>query len=1054
MDSFREMGRVDLASANNPFRANNNDTLLLVNGAPQVIDLNDWDKLKNIDITRDPLYRSLVRKYPKLELWADAEFVTVKRTPTGGQQFTIKHVLLNGCHACEIGGHAYFSYDFDASGRFLGVRFLRLSGETQAPHQEPNSSPSPKFPPKSKTKSAQKSVSGLPSSTMLQGDFVGFSPDSRYIATQLLEIYGIEGRYTTKIWEAAKGRLILSLNEKFAAFSPGSSYLMTSYSSGGGYVLRRLAGGELVGSASDLKSFAEFFPGSKSADRIESPDISRDQKFITDMNDEGTVTSIRDAKNKRLIRSFEGRFIDFSPDGELIATRAKSVVKIWEITGGRLLSVLDCWGEIKFSPDWSAAATEIYDYNRNKQGSLLKLWDPRSGRLIASIDGVLSSNGLFHPNKHVIATETADNKSTRIWDIKTGESLQTLEGGFRGFSSDGRLLKTEIWWDKPEHSTKVWQSESGRLVAQFEGYPVAFSPDGSLILTGFDKRVKVWPLPPSPGALTRTDQEKWKTFIRDQFKLIIQMPHPKRGWQELVTLTTWGKFDTYQELYLLAVNRRSLSADALSSAEKFLKKGDLENVKKYAGLSVKHYAQSNELLNAADQVFSSAVGMNAQSINALYRGAAEASKYGWFMACGPKCYEVADYVFLMTDFAVDNSLDGPDEAAKNLLSMAITKALLGSSGFSAWIETRTTHLIENSGLHDLIYRAIDSHQTAVFQKAVIKVLAESGAYAAGRITGDNVQKAVTAALDFVLSSSNRQMPPSKSVEPASQAASEIVVAAFENVDGNQFMLVPFLLYHSGQYTAIPQDIGDVPENNKKTLQAKKDSILNRVKTFEVYRKGKKVGSVFVTEIAATFIGAIPKVVGLGKAAGFQFEGGEIAMSRAISQEGFRSPPPLKLAQRKRLRALALGLLPKTIPRNNRLPKLTGKRIVIGAAQEQLTVLDMDRDGNPEVSLEISAPLQSPGGHYLVAHVYLLARYDNRTGEIKKLFDSAYIAPELLEPIYGESMPGFWDLVDVDGDGIAEIILSKGYGEVGSLEIFTLRNGQPHKVCVIPDWSGS
>jgi hypothetical protein len=127
MTSFSEMGKVDLVSVFYPFRANTNDAILLVNGTPQVIDLEDLDKLGKIDIRRDPLYPSLARRFPEIELWGNPQFETSQRIPTGGQRIIIKYVLLNGCHACEIAGYAHIAFDFDSTGTFRGLRLLRLS---------------------------------------------------------------------------------------------------------------------------------------------------------------------------------------------------------------------------------------------------------------------------------------------------------------------------------------------------------------------------------------------------------------------------------------------------------------------------------------------------------------------------------------------------------------------------------------------------------------------------------------------------------------------------------------------------------------------------------------------------------------------------------------------------------------------------------------------------------------------------------------------------------------------------------------------------------------
>jgi hypothetical protein len=127
LEDFRKMGRVDLASVAYPFRANDNSEYLLVNGMPRLVQLDDAENLRHIDIRTDPLYPSLLRKFPKLELWGHADFKTMQRLPGGGQRFVFTLALLNGCHGCEVGGYAHVAFDFAETGQFLGARLLQLS---------------------------------------------------------------------------------------------------------------------------------------------------------------------------------------------------------------------------------------------------------------------------------------------------------------------------------------------------------------------------------------------------------------------------------------------------------------------------------------------------------------------------------------------------------------------------------------------------------------------------------------------------------------------------------------------------------------------------------------------------------------------------------------------------------------------------------------------------------------------------------------------------------------------------------------------------------------
>jgi WD40 repeat protein len=794
MDSFREMGKVDLATVFYPFRANDNGTLLLVNGTPQIVDLEDWSQLEKIDITKDPLYPRLLRKYPKLMLWGHPEFETMRPMATRGQRFIFSFVLLNGCHACEVGGYAHIAFDFDSMGRFLGRRLLRLSGE-KATRQ---SQPAEKRTSDTQSSNEETSTPRIPFVATLEGTVAYCSPDGRFIATQLDKD---NGNIKTNIWEAESGKLLLAVERRFNGFSSNGRYVALSYhTSELKQILEiwEIASRRAIGVWSGLSSL-RFSPDSRTIaatsgyrngrpiselweierhERLASLEgegaFSPDGRLIALEIDDQTATLLWSISNGQAIHSIQGKFLGFSRDGKLIATKSKTIVNIWETNTGRLVSSVETWGYAYFSPDWRFVATEVYDYQRSKDTPIAKLWETTSGRLLGSLDGELhggseSIDGPFCANAQFVATDVTDSTKTKsltkIWDVTSRRVHRSIEGFFHGFSRDGRFVMTAT-----EHDTRIWDSAGAHLIARIEGYPIGFSPDSRLVLTGAKTGLNVWRLErvqsEEPAAALL---EKWRTFIRDQFNAVIQMPPPKSDWRELAALGAWGKFDTYQELYLLAVNRRNLSADALSSADYFLKTRDVGNVRQYTVLSTKHYVESNELFKASEQVFSGAAGLTAQTLNALYRATSEASKYGWALMCGPKCYEVADYFFLMADFAVDINLDGEDEATKNLAAKALTKALLESGGMSSWIESRATHLIGGSGLYDLMEHTISSPE---FAKAMTRVLAESGAYAAKNITQALLTRVIQSSAEFIRRSSGLQptigkteaQPPPKPIE--------------------------------------------------------------------------------------------------------------------------------------------------------------------------------------------------------------------------------------------------------------------------------------------------
>lgn len=127
LSGFREMGKVDLGEITAPIY-NDPDNLdyILVNGSSGIVKL--YDKIRNVDIRKGAGFTRLSKKFPNAEVWPGGySFEAMHRLPDGGQRFVFKFVLLNGCHACDVAGHAKFAYDFDRSGRFVEAKLLGLN---------------------------------------------------------------------------------------------------------------------------------------------------------------------------------------------------------------------------------------------------------------------------------------------------------------------------------------------------------------------------------------------------------------------------------------------------------------------------------------------------------------------------------------------------------------------------------------------------------------------------------------------------------------------------------------------------------------------------------------------------------------------------------------------------------------------------------------------------------------------------------------------------------------------------------------------------------------
>ena len=129
MTAFKPYGPVDAVQVLYPLRANDNYALLLVNGDPQIIDVDDLQKLNHQAMEDDPMFQLAKKQYPQIDMWAgdrsgNSPWPREESTAGGGMEFIVNYPVLNGCHACQRVGQARYRWEFDASGKFLRTVYV------------------------------------------------------------------------------------------------------------------------------------------------------------------------------------------------------------------------------------------------------------------------------------------------------------------------------------------------------------------------------------------------------------------------------------------------------------------------------------------------------------------------------------------------------------------------------------------------------------------------------------------------------------------------------------------------------------------------------------------------------------------------------------------------------------------------------------------------------------------------------------------------------------------------------------------------------------------
>ncbi|QIZ72925.1 trypsin-like peptidase domain-containing protein [Oxynema aestuarii] len=202
--------------------------------------------------------------------------------------------------------------------------------------------------------------------------------------------------------------------------------------------------------------------------------------------------------------------IALSSDGAIVANDAGyDAIQLWEVRSGKLLGTLSGHGRtvssLAMSPDrrWLVSGSD----------DGVRVWDWRSGRIARSIaidrareNGPIADLAILPPSRDPTAPDdltlvTASGFGVRLWNLETGELLDTLEGSAGAeaiaIAADGRTLASA----HQDNTVKIWTVDSGELLstlnAETPEYPmeaVAIDRAGETVAGGTYGEFKMWDL--------------------------------------------------------------------------------------------------------------------------------------------------------------------------------------------------------------------------------------------------------------------------------------------------------------------------------------------------------------------------------------------------------------------------------------------------------------------------------------------------------------------------------------------------------------------------------
>ncbi len=130
MTSFQQGKPVDIAWVIYPWRPDHRFGLLLLNGQPAIVNVEDLKHLDQKSMRQSLQYKSLQKQFPKVDIYpGDRDGKTYPDSQpgaNGGTQFILVYPLRNGCPTCANAGSAMFTWNFDKDGKFGGTSYMGL----------------------------------------------------------------------------------------------------------------------------------------------------------------------------------------------------------------------------------------------------------------------------------------------------------------------------------------------------------------------------------------------------------------------------------------------------------------------------------------------------------------------------------------------------------------------------------------------------------------------------------------------------------------------------------------------------------------------------------------------------------------------------------------------------------------------------------------------------------------------------------------------------------------------------------------------------------------
>jgi len=229
--------------------------------------------------------------------------------------------------------------------------------------------------------------------------------------------------------------------------------------------------------------------------------ISHDGRMVLVASQGNPVTIFDLSTGKRTAivdaNSVNAWLASWTPNPTLVLVGSRDqTIGVWDIARNERVSVLRGHRGIPRAADTNADGTRVVTGCSHRDTSV-KLWDLRSGDCLRTLDG--HADGVYSlafRGDDQVASGSRDT-TIRLWDLTSGATLRVLTGHSYhvhslAWSHDRRLLLSSSM------DIRLWDADTGRCLRTLDGHTmvirsVAWSPDGTLALSAsHDGTARLW----------------------------------------------------------------------------------------------------------------------------------------------------------------------------------------------------------------------------------------------------------------------------------------------------------------------------------------------------------------------------------------------------------------------------------------------------------------------------------------------------------------------------------------------------------------------------------